>query len=359
MDKKIIMNQKYEDYWKITLEYTDIYGKPFNCVLRIIVDFIDNKVDKNIGITKENYKDLQLVIKKIYNKNDISIRKSINQFFKLGFINNLAKGYHSLTKAFLNETDKEQKRIIFSKIVYDNSSFSRSYDHAANTNEMKFLLKTLEVCGTINKKQLLAIMFTDINEIEKGYLNSEELKVKCESIDNDKTEERKYNQRDHLLNVCTKLTNIYADNSVLYLDSNINIENKEKVKVRDAYLQRLYKNELINESKKIFDSLKGKCVLEKLAYPILIASHIKPYVKCDEKEAFDVNNGLLLSKNMDSLFDNGYITFDESGNIIASKNLDVDVVNYVSKFKLPDNIYNEKRKEYMDYHRKFVFYDKK
>ena len=32
------------------------------------------------------------------------------------------------------------------------------------------------------------------------------------------------------------------------------------------------------------------CVLEKLAYPILIASHIKPFIQSDETEAYDPNN---------------------------------------------------------------------
>ena len=33
----------------------------------------------------------------------------------------------------------------------------------------------------------------------------------------------------------------------------------------------------------------------KLAYPVLIASHIKPFIQSDETEAYDPNNGLLLA----------------------------------------------------------------
>ena len=34
-------NQIYEDYWTITLSYTDIYGDKFNNSLKMILDFID------------------------------------------------------------------------------------------------------------------------------------------------------------------------------------------------------------------------------------------------------------------------------------------------------------------------------
>lgn len=47
--------------------------------------------------------------------------------FKLGFINNGGKSYHYLTKDFLKETDKDRKRELYSRIVYDNASFSRSF----------------------------------------------------------------------------------------------------------------------------------------------------------------------------------------------------------------------------------------
>ena len=43
---------------------------------------------------------------------------------------------------------------------------------------------------------------------------------------------------------------------------------------RDSYLHRLYKNELKEESVEIY----GNTVcLEKISYPVLIASHIKPF----------------------------------------------------------------------------------
>ena len=41
--KKKIENQQYDSYWKLTVEYTDIYDRRFNNTLKTIVKFIDDK----------------------------------------------------------------------------------------------------------------------------------------------------------------------------------------------------------------------------------------------------------------------------------------------------------------------------
>ena len=43
--------QKYEDYWKLTLGFTDIYGANFHNYLKIIINFIDEN-----NITEQSYK---------------------------------------------------------------------------------------------------------------------------------------------------------------------------------------------------------------------------------------------------------------------------------------------------------------
>ncbi|MGE5471199.1 MAG: HNH endonuclease [Bacteroidota bacterium] len=55
---------------------------------------------------------------------------------------------------------------------------------------------------------------------------------------------------------------------------------------------------------------------------LLIASHIKPWKKSTPKQKLDRLNGLLLSANLDALFDKGLITFDEDGNMHLSPRLD-------------------------------------
>jgi putative restriction endonuclease len=97
---------------------------------------------------------------------------------------------------------------------------------------------------------------------------------------------------------------------------------------------------------------------------LLIASHIKPYSICiqenREDQALDYLNGLALSPTYDRLFDQGYITFTDSGELICGTLLspytwDKLKINPNAKNKM--KIFPEHREEYLSYHRKFVFQD--
>ncbi len=52
---------------------------------------------------------------------------------------------------------------------------------------------------------------------------------------------------------------------------------------------------------------------------ILIASHIVPWSEASDSERLDVFNGLLLTPNLDKLFDNYFISFNSCGEILISK----------------------------------------
>jgi len=55
---------------------------------------------------------------------------------------------------------------------------------------------------------------------------------------------------------------------------------------------------------------------------ILIASHIKPWKNANDVERLDVNNGILLSPDYDALFDKHLISFENSGKIILSRQIE-------------------------------------
>ncbi len=97
---------------------------------------------------------------------------------------------------------------------------------------------------------------------------------------------------------------------------------------------------------------------------LLIASHIKPYNICikekEEGQALDYLNGLALSPTYDRLFDQGYITFSDKGELICGTQLssytwDKLNINPLAKNKM--RIYPEDREVYLEYHRKYVFQD--
>ncbi len=64
----------------------------------------------------------------------------------------------------------------------------------------------------------------------------------------------------------------------------------------------------------------GACAVTGIVVPeVLRASHCKPWAECEsDSERLDVYNGLLLSANLDALFDRGLITFDDAGGILIS-----------------------------------------
>lgn len=96
-------------------------------------------------------------------------------------------------------------------------------------------------------------------------------------------------------------------------------------------------------------------MLEYLDYPSLVASHIKPFINSTKDEAYDPDNGLLLSKNMDMFFDLGYISFEEDGKILLSEELSDDLQNYLKGYALKSIFLTKKRLKYLKYHRKKVF----
>ena len=97
---------------------------------------------------------------------------------------------------------------------------------------------------------------------------------------------------------------------------------------------------------------------------LLIASHIKPYSVCikekREDEALDYLNGLALSPTYDRLFDQGYITFSDSGELICGTQLSSytwDKLNINPTAKNKMRIFPESRESYLEYHRRHVFQD--
>ena len=51
---------------------------------------------------------------------------------------------------------------------------------------------------------------------------------------------------------------------------------------------------------------------------LLIASHIKPWAKSDDKEKIDPKNGFMFTPTYDKLFDRGFITFADDKSLIVS-----------------------------------------
>lgn len=124
-----------------------------------------------------------------------------------------------------------------------------------------------------------------------------------------------------------------------------------KSRGRDAAAQAKYRAKLLEEC--------PYCPITKISDErLLIASHIKPCSLSEEHEAFDPKNGFMLSPLYDSLFDQGFISFDDKKCMMVSNWLspvnqarcNVKTGAFVQMLPL-----DEKREFYLQYHRQYVF----
>jgi putative restriction endonuclease len=90
---------------------------------------------------------------------------------------------------------------------------------------------------------------------------------------------------------------------------------------------------------------------------LLIASHIKPWSKCENNaERLDGNNGLLLSPHIDKLFDRGWITFTDAGDLLCAEH-SIEQALLQWGIELPLNVgpFNTKQAAFLEYHRDEIF----
>lgn len=368
--KKRRDTEVYENYWKFTAAHLDITGTKFSNCLNIIVLFIDkNKKALEENAKKGNfsdselYKELQQQIVDIsgFKGSDatLSARKAINQFVKIGFVYPLLVGYHPLVKPFILEENKEKKKIIFSKIFYECSSLAS--DVTLDNRKLKhvnFLLKTLDKNGSLNKDDIMALMVTNITNYSVGYLTREQLNLQYQYAKVSGFDDRKYNQISHLIGYLKRFVDLkYDKNDERFWfadDPMIAEKDFEESFARDGVKHRIYKEELKEESKALYG--EAVCYLDKKPYKSLIASHIKPCVDClkehNEDEAYDVDNGLLLSPTVDSYFDKKDISFDDDGRVLVGKNVAESIKLDFEQYRLDESVLNERRKRYLAYHRR-------
>ena len=85
-------------------------------------------------------------------------------------------------------------------------------------------------------------------------------------------------------------------------------------------------------------------------------SHIKPWSASDNFEKLDGNNGLLLSPHVDHLFDRGFISFENEGELLISKELNPVVLRQWS-IEAAQNVgkFSTKQSRYLEFHRDVVF----
>jgi predicted restriction endonuclease len=143
------------------------------------------------------------------------------------------------------------------------------------------------------------------------------------------------------------------------------IAEKEKEIERDETIKEDDKKDIIYARKgqgkyrsSLIDEM-SECLITRVNDErMLIASHIKPWAVCEnDEERIDKYNGLLLTPTYDRLFDQGFISFSNDGEIYVSPYL--SPLNTKKLGLIPNKKYDlqehKKRSFYLEYHRQSIF----
>jgi len=152
---------------------------------------------------------------------------------------------------------------------------------------------------------------------------------------------------NHFNNYLLDVTSEHVREDIEEIVSNKNIDDTVKASLVSARVgQGKYRNTLID--------YWGRCALTGYGdVRFLIASHIKPWRGSDNKERLDPFNGLLLLPNVDKVFDLGFITFEDNGEIVISSHLEEpDRIGVVNNMSIS---LEERHRIYMAYHRERVY----
>src|SRR5215813_7464903 len=88
----------------------------------------------------------------------------------------------------------------------------------------------------------------------------------------------------------------------------------------------------------------------------LVASHIKPWRVGSNDERLDGANGLILSPHIDKLFDHGWISFADDGDLLIAPSCPRDVI---TKWNVASAVakraFSAEQKKYLAYHREYIF----
>ncbi len=130
--------------------------------------------------------------------------------------------------------------------------------------------------------------------------------------------------------------------TIINKDTAIEETEKERI-VKTRIGQSKFKQKLLSQSKQC-----ALCGVNDERF--LIASHIKPWSESTNEERLDVNNGLLLCPNHDSLFDKGYISFDEKGKLLLSDKLNETVRIFMNINAQLSLSHYKNKKRYLQWH---------
>lgn len=106
-------------------------------------------------------------------------------------------------------------------------------------------------------------------------------------------------------------------------------------------------------------TIEHNCRVTGISNPThLVASHIKPWRHSNNAERLDGNNGLLLSPNIDHLFDRGFISFADNGDLLVSPIADTQSLKLMgvpADQSVNVGTFSNAQRVFLSFHRSEVF----
>ncbi|MGG3467344.1 HNH endonuclease [Neobacillus pocheonensis] len=163
-------------------------------------------------------------------------------------------------------------------------------------------------------------------------------------------------QRYEQKGVLKEIENRYTYAALGEIETSVLTDSVTK-EITETEKEQIYKSRIGQSAfKKALLAVEKRCSLCGVSDErFLIASHIKPWSQSSHQERLDINNGLLLCPNHDAVFDKGFISFNEKGEIIISNSLGEPTRLSLSINSTMKVAFNEKQLKYIKWHRENLF----
>lgn len=226
------------------------------------------------------------------------------------------------------------------------SKWMQSSTQLSNSSIYKY---TRAVCTTSKDMQNIGVI-----EKELLVMNQFELDIAIERIFNNEEFKVKNITGRRMYSNSLKQFRCFVANTQQIIDTVMcsdELTTEYITSIRMRVGQSTYRRNLIQK-------YEGRCPITGITQQnVLIASHIKPWSVCKDIERIDVENGLLLSANIDKLFDSGLVTFNKHGRIYVSSFINSEnreklgiVDSLIFDLKMTHDMSN-----YLEYHQDIVY----